>query len=261
MSGKTIFADDLLKWLLMLSALFHILAVLGISFVMPDSQDRQVTGPPLKITLVNTRSAIAPEQSTTLAQHDNLGTSDITRVPIAGNLTSQPAFDGESTHDDPSDYANPGQLQAAPILSQDGEQISRQINLAYLNSQAKPRERYFSERSRASKFAPYIEKWRQKVERIGNLRYPEEAIRKQLEGSLILDVSIHSSGALHGISVLETSGKKALDDAAQRIVRIAAPFDPFPESFAHELDVLHIVRTWEFEQGRILSGSTGVRIP
>ena len=78
---------------------------------------------------------------------------------------------------------------------------------------------------------------------------------------MILDVSIHSSGALHGISVLETSGKKVLDDAAQRIVRIAAPFDPFPESFAHELDVLHIVRTWEFQQGRILSGSTGARIP
>lgn len=261
MSIKSILADDFLKWLLMFSALFHVLVVLGISFVMPDRQNRESTGSPLKITLVNTRSETAPEQARTLAQFDNLGENSTTLIPAVGNLDSQADIDSQSYNTDQSDYTNLAHQSEDPVLSQSGEQIRRQISLAYLNSQAKPRERYFSERSKANKYAPYIEKWRLKVERIGNLKYPEEAKRKNLEGSLILDVSIHSSGELHNIRVLESSGQKVLDDAAKRIVRIAAPFEPFPDSFAHELDVLHIIRTWEFEQGRILSNSTGVKTP
>ena len=91
------------------------------------------------------------------------------------------------------------------------------------------------------------------MERVGNLNYPEAARQQKLEGSLVLDVSISSDGQVHKVRVLKTSEIKMLDDAAERIVHIAAPFDRFPDGFAREIDTLHIVRTWEFGHGRVVS--------
>ncbi len=67
----------------------------------------------------------------------------------------------------------------------------------------------------------------QEVERIGNLNYPDEARRKQIYGNLRLMVSINRDGSLYEVLVLESSGQPLLDQAAQRIVRLAAPFAPF----------------------------------
>ena len=37
-----------------------------------------------------------------------------------------------------------------------------------------------------------------------------------------------------------------LDEAAQRIVRLAAPFAPFPDNISQDTDILSITRTWTF---------------
>ena len=94
----------------------------------------------------------------------------------------------------------------------------------------------------------YFEAWRRKVERVGNLNYPDAARARRLYGSLRLLVAITPDGALANIRVLESSGHPVLDDAAVRIVRLAAPFAPFPPEMRRNTDVLEIVRTWQFRR-------------
>jgi protein TonB len=143
--------------------------------------------------------------------------------------------------------------ETPPQTTLSRQQLADSINLAYLNAQSRPREAYATANSRQSKYAAYIEKWRLLVERVGNLNYPEAAKQQRLEGSLVLDVSINADGQIGRVRILKTSDIKILDDAAERIVHIAAPFDRFPESFSSEIDTLHIVRTWEFGQDKVVS--------
>lgn len=96
--------------------------------------------------------------------------------------------------------------------------------------------------------ALYLENWRKKIESIGNLHYPEEARRNKMYGSLRLLVAIKPDGAVKSIEVLESSGQHILDDAAIRIVRLAAPFQPFPVEMRKSTDLLEIIRTWKFEK-------------
>ncbi|MEJ2760202.1 MAG: energy transducer TonB [Gammaproteobacteria bacterium] len=91
-----------------------------------------------------------------------------------------------------------------------------------------------------------MEAWRAKVERVGNLNYPQEAQRQGLSGSLILDVALNPDGSVKKIIVRRSSGYKVLDDAAIRIVKLASPFAPFPDDIRKETDILHITRTWQF---------------
>lgn len=91
-----------------------------------------------------------------------------------------------------------------------------------------------------------MHRWVESVERMGNLNYPDEARRNQLHGELILIVGIFKNGELESITIEESSGHKVLDDAAIRIVELAAPFAPMTGQLAEETDILYIVRTWEF---------------
>jgi protein TonB len=104
------------------------------------------------------------------------------------------------------------------------------------------------------KGAWYKDDWRKKVERVGNLNYPEEARRQQIYGSLRLMVSINRDGSLYEVLVLESSGQPLLDQAAQRIVRLAAPFQPFSGDLS-DVDRLEIIRTWRFAKGDRLSSN------
>ena len=104
------------------------------------------------------------------------------------------------------------------------------------------------------KGAWYKDEWRKKVERVGNLNYPDEARRQGIYGSLRLLVSINRDGTLYEVQVLESSGQRTLDQAALRIVRLAAPFAPFTGDLA-DVDRLEIIRTWRFERGDRLSSN------
>ncbi len=110
----------------------------------------------------------------------------------------------------------------------------------------RPRRKFISARTREYKYAAYMEAWRAKVERIGNLNYPEEAKRNNLSGNLVLDVVLNPDGKVRSVELRRSSGHKALDDAAVRIVQLAAPFAPFPKDILAETDILHITRTWQF---------------
>jgi protein TonB len=118
----------------------------------------------------------------------------------------------------------------------------------------RPRKKFVGARTEEYRFAQYIENWRQKVERIGTLNYPEAA-RGKLYGSLVMTVSINHDGSLGRVDVIKSSGFKVLDEAARRIVQMASPYAPFPPDIRRDTDILEITRTWYFTQGDQLSAS------
>ena len=133
--------------------------------------------------------------------------------------------------------------------------VSRSVEIAALSAELERklrsyperlRRKWISARTREDKFAAYMDAWRRKVERVGNLSYPEEALQRGLSGSLLLEVALNPDGTVKDVVVRRSSGLQVLDDAAVRTVRLAAPFARFPDSIAGEVDVLHIERTWIF---------------
>lgn len=108
----------------------------------------------------------------------------------------------------------------------------------------RPRKKYIGARATEYRFAQYEEDWRQKIERVGNLNYPEAAKGKAY-GTLVLTVEIKSDGTIASITIDRPSGKKVLDDAARRIVQMAAPFPVFPPNLS-DTDIIGITRTWSF---------------
>ncbi len=127
--------------------------------------------------------------------------------------------------------------------------LSAQIRRKLQAKAERPRRKFISASTKEYKYASYMEAWRSKVERVGNLNYPEAARKNKLSGSLILDVALNDDGSINQITVRRSSGHKVLDDAAIRIVKLASPYSPFPDQIREETDILHITRTWQFLNG------------
>jgi protein TonB len=121
-------------------------------------------------------------------------------------------------------------------------QIARRME-AY---QQRPKRQFVGARAQEYRFARYVDEWREKVERVGNINYPEEAKVKKLYGRLQLTVAIRGDGSVERVDVNRSSGHNVLDEAAKRIVFLAAPFAKFPEDIARDTDILEITRTWTF---------------
>ena len=68
-------------------------------------------------------------------------------------------------------------------------------------------------------------------------------------------VALLPDGTIKEVRILKSSGTKLLDDSAVRIVRLAAPFAPFPDDLRREVDVLQIIRTWKFQNNQYSFGS------
>lgn len=128
-------------------------------------------------------------------------------------------------------------------------QIARQME----EYNQRPRKKFIGARVEEYRFAAYVEDWRQKVQKIGNLNYPDAA-KGRLYGSLTLSVIIKANGDLKQVEVIRSSGQPLLDDAARRIVRMAAPFAAFPPNIQRDTDELDITRTWTFTKEDRLSG-------
>ena len=123
-------------------------------------------------------------------------------------------------------------------------QLDRRVE-AY---QKRPRKKFIGARATEYRFAQYEEDWRMKVERIGTLNYPPEA-RGKVYGNLRLTVTIRPDGSVQSVELDRSSGLKVLDQAAYKIVRMAAPFAPFPANIRRDTDLLVITRTWFFGRG------------
>ncbi|MGM0677477.1 energy transducer TonB [Ectothiorhodospira marina] len=142
------------------------------------------------------------------------------------------------------------------------ELVERSLQMARLSSEIseqnrrhghRPRTHYVDALSAKSAVeASYLDAWVRKVERVGNLNYPDEARRQRLSGSLVLSVLVNREGEVVSIEVGNSSGERVLDDAARRIVQLAAPFAPFPADMRRSYDQIMITRTWVFQGNQTL---------
>lgn len=140
-------------------------------------------------------------------------------------------------------------VSAAQLLASTSAEINRLTAELDRKTRAyakRPRRKQINAATQEYKYANYLDAWRRKVERVGNLNYPDEAKRRKLYGNLVLNVSVRADGTVASIRVMKSSGHKLLDDAAKRIVRLASPFAPFPAEIRNETDILDITRTWQF---------------
>ena len=151
----------------------------------------------------------------------------------------------------PDPLSEPRPIDTAQIFGSRQEMIARldaSTGLA-ASKGGRLRRRTVSAATREFRYASYMAAWASKVERIGNLNYPQAAKEQRLHGNLILNVAVRRDGSVEAIRVVRSSGEPLLDEAAIKIVELAAPFSPFPPDIAAETDVLDIMRTWRFLKG------------
>lgn len=130
------------------------------------------------------------------------------------------------------------------------EDLQIKIENRRRKNRQRPQRQTISTVSAQEEQAIYLKNWRNRIEEVGNLNYPDQARKDKVFGSLRILVAVRVDGQVEDIRILETSGSKVLDDAAVRIALLAAPFDPLPEGISHETDILEIIRTWRFHEGK-----------
>lgn len=131
-------------------------------------------------------------------------------------------------------------------------QLEAEIGRNIEERNRQPRRKYLGAQVSESRFAAYIEDWRLKMMRVGDLNYPDEA-RGKLYGSLVLTVAIRADGSLERVEINRSSGNAVLDNAARRIAQLASPYAAFPPAIRQDTDILEITRTWTFTHGDSLS--------
>ncbi|MEA3291965.1 MAG: energy transducer TonB [Pseudomonadota bacterium] len=273
------------RWSLAGSLLIHVVLILSIGFALPKITDPGFIAP-LSITLVSASSDETPEDAEFRAQADYLGGGNSKSPARATTPLALPTNQRFSMLSYETEIPDPKRIEAAGVerqqvllAEQSDERLPAEVEarqhrdvraearlaqslrdqlLADLGNARRTvqkglREKYLGSRTQAYKYASYMEQWRAQVEEIGNLNYPDEARRRGLSGTLVLDVGIRPDGTINSVRVARSSGDKVLDDAAERIVNLASPFAPFPAEFRGEVDVLHMVRTWEFLHNRLSS--------
>ncbi len=155
------------------------------------------------------------------------------------------------------DALSPRQVppDTARILASQGQEIAHMnasLEARAARDARRVRRKSISASTREFRYANYLGAWARKVERIGNLNYPQAAKEKRLYGNLILHVAVRSDGSVENIRLVRSSGVDELDQAAISIVELAAPYAAFPPDIAAETDVLDIIRTWQFMRGGTL---------
>ena len=185
------------------------------------------------------------EKSSQIMQKEQEARALLTRIKSTA-LVDQPAEKSISSNTRPDENLSAADLRQR---SRDMAILEAQIERNMDKAQQRPKRQFIGARVQEYRFARYVEDWRSKVEKVGNLNYPEEARRNKIYGSLALTVSIKANGEVDSIEVSRSSGHKMLDDAATRIVRLAAPYAAFPEDIRRDTDIVSITRTWTFTKG------------
>jgi protein TonB len=258
----------------------HAAILLGVGFAMDF---KPLTHPlqTLDVVLVNWKSETKPDEADFLAQASQQGggESNEAKRPSQENTGASPGPADGDDHLDQQEQAS-SVVDAAReliVVEDDTAEVTQQITsieqpdvfpsaatlmqesmtMAKLQpgiqrdreSQSKlPRRKWISANTRQYEFAAYMQAWVAKVERVGNLNYPEEIRHLKLTGDLVMTVGIKQDGSIEAIEIIRSSGKFQLDQAATRIVRLAGPYSPLPEQIKESVDILHITRTWVFSR-------------
>ncbi|MCD0504680.1 TonB family protein [Bordetella petrii] len=234
---------------------------------------------PLEIVLVNARTESAPAQAQVIAQNqvDGGGNADrggvaTTPLPRTGEsaetivlqamrkrqaqleaeqvklltqLQAQPkaGTERQPVYPWPDATAQGEDVHEQPGLVQNAQVAALASRIQSYNAQ--PRKEFVAPSAQASRYAAYMDAWRTRIEAIGTQHYPDEA-RGRIYGSLQITVSVRADGSVANVEIDQPSEHAILNQAARRIVQLAAPFPPFPPDIANEADMLVITRTWHF---------------
>ncbi len=261
------------------SITFHALAIVGLGFKLPKISGMEAPHNVMDVVLVNSRSANRPDKADALAQSnlDGGGNTDqklraaspfptvddrdpSREMKAAESRVRQLENEAKELMTRMKSTAQVTTVEVAPrgVPTTDAEardlveksleieRLEAQIRRSQQLYQERPKRKFVGARAQEYRFAQYVDSWRQKIERIGNLNYPEEAKSRRLYGSLQLTVAIKANGEVETVEVNRSSGHKVLDQAAIRIVRLASPFARFPDNIRTDTDILHITRTWTF---------------
>jgi protein TonB len=277
-------ANDRMVTTLFLAALLHGIVILGVSFSGPGSESDSDQAPGLEVILINDPSANARRNAKAryLAQRNQQGSGNTLAVERARIPKSSPA-----PLDRPGVLGGDGialqraglDLGASPLLATRGPSTrivyfsspvaapdSSEVPLLLekrpdlgmdpnddgvelrLRGEAR-KQLWVSADTRESDVAVYLDGWRRKVERVGTVNFPSAARREKLSGTPVVEVTIAADGHLEAARIRGSSGHPEIDDAAIRILKLAAPFDPFPRALAAKHDQIRIAYEWQFLGG------------
>jgi protein TonB len=259
------------------SIALHAFILFGIALVLPDPRNAANFTQPLQVVLVNSKSKSKPSKADALAQHNLDAGGNTAEDRRAKSLLPTIRDDRQFTPEQRIKHVAELEVETRRMLTKlksnytavqqelkkqknntasNGEdlvqksleivRLEAQIDKNWDDYQKIPRRKFIGARTQEYRFAQYIEDWRVKVERIGNLNYPEQARQQKVFGSLKLSVSIRADGSVESIEVSKSSGQRILDAAAMRIVKLAAPYSPLPPNITKDTDILTITRTWTF---------------
>ncbi|MGH8712096.1 MAG: TonB family protein [Burkholderiales bacterium] len=291
--GKKVVLMDVvtrLQLAMFVSFTLHSIFLLGVNFKFPDPDKRIHDDLPLEVVLVNSKSVSQPLQPDALAQTnlDGGGNTDLRRrakspLPVlkkneqssdqliqaqrrvakleaqAHKLMTQAKSTKKLEQQESVPEAKMQKVETPSAMdliqsSLEAARLEAQIAKEREEYQQRPRRMFIGARAKEYAFTRYVDDWRIKVERIGNLNYPEEARREKIYGSLVLTVSIMADGTVENVEINRSSGQKVLDAAAIRIVQLASPFAQFSEEMRKKVDILSITRTWTFTRSDQLTG-------
>ena len=283
-------SNDRLGFTFCLALALHAAFILGITFNLEDLRN---SAPKLEITLAQFQSSKAPEEADFLAQSSQQGSGTLEEATMM-TTRELAEFQDNAIHDiaeQPKLTASELQLAQEAVVtttanSDHNHQYKKTVNEELPSDQPQIDEKHFIDRSqeiaslkakldrqqyafakrprirrltsvatKQSEDALYLHNWRTKIEMIGNQNYPERAKSNSIYGDLRLVVSLLPNGDVHKVRILKSSGHNILDQAAIKIVHLAAPYDPFPAAMSRDTDVLEIIRTWRFEHGSLTSRS------
>ena len=287
-AGPEISPGDRLSFTIFLAVALHAALILGVTFSHATGKPSVHT---MEVTLAQQPSGKRPAAPDFLAQINQTGSGTLeektlmtspteARLRDTGVRESSQALPQEPTHktieprhtlvmtstnsENPVAGDSPHTEAQPPETEFDKGRMLRlrALEIARLEARLDRQQQTHARRPRIKRLnslvtassadAFYLNSWRRKVEGIGNLNYPEQARRNKLYGSLRLLVAILPDGSLKEVELLESSGHQILDDAAIRIVRLSAPFAPFPDELRRTTDVLEIIRTWQFQKNSSL---------
>lgn len=280
-------SDERFGSTLFLAALVHGVIILGVTFTATPFGDGEAL-PSLNVTLVlgTDREELAADTADFIANRDQRGAGEAARglrptstlssdqpLTQAGDPLGADATDGTPREETPSAeqvVSLGSSSEATSALPQPSEDpaLTRQ-RAAALVQQAAPqttamelalraelpdgqddaRTLIATPSTRQSELAEYLDGWRRRVERIGTANYPRELMGNVSAGRPTLEVVIAADGRLDDIVVRRSSGDKALDQAALKILRLAAPFAPLPDEIRKDYDVLRFAYEWDFAGG------------
>ena len=271
------------QYAMLASLLVHALVLFGITVRPPDLSKLDRTPPPLEVVLVNAKSATKPVTPDVAAQRslDGGGNTDAERrakspLPVTRNDPQTTELSVQSRRveqleeearklmtqarsptkvETPAAQPQPQAEPAAAPAPSAADIMNRSLEIARLEAQIdkqldayqkRPRRKFVGARTTEIPLAAYIDAWRQKVERIGTLNFPQAARDQKIYGTLKLTVSIKSDGSVENVEINTSSGHRVLDEAALRIVNLAGPYAAFPPDISREVDILSITRWWTF---------------